>query len=357
MVHFGKLCVVFSVKDVFMFIQAGLPCRWTSDGRRFILENFDVIRFSPQQVYNSAILLCPTSSWLHKHCNIGLSQEIRVVVGPAEWRTCIHSVSYSADSLACRNNTVAAAGHVDGRIDILDAITGIRSAVLSGHTQIVWDVAFSSDCTFLVSGSDDNTIRVWDIQTGGTIKMFYGHGTSVSVSVDDAVLASNSGDKLIYLWDIESEQCHTIEQDAKLVTFSQQILNSSYLCLLIPLFSSGELMEIVLAPQFQVLLLHSPQMVPSLFYAKEKALPSQIQIMGGLWQYSICLRNTIILDNAVFPLMGNSLLLPAVAISSTSGTLLALTLILSRPLLDTKPISPPCSSLPLILSFQHLEMY
>lgn len=220
MVHFGKLCVVFSVKDVFMFIQAGLPCRWTSDGRRFILENFDVIRFSPQQVYNSAILLCPTSSWLHKHCSIGLSQEIRVVVGPAEWRTCIHSVSYSADSLACRNNTVAAAGHVDGRIDILDAITGIRSAVLSGHTQIVWDVAFSSDCTFLVSGSDDNTIRVWDIQTGGTIKMFYGHGTSVSVSVDDAVLASNSGDKLIYLWDIESEQCHTIEQDAKLVTFS-----------------------------------------------------------------------------------------------------------------------------------------
>jgi WD40 repeat protein len=40
--------------------------------------------------------------------------------------------------------------------------TGVEIAVLRGHTSYVWSLAFSPDGTTLVSGSGDNTVRLWD---------------------------------------------------------------------------------------------------------------------------------------------------------------------------------------------------
>ena len=41
--------------------------------------------------------------------------------------------------------------------------------VLQGHTNLVNSVAFSPDGRHLVSGSFDQTIRVWDALTGGQV--------------------------------------------------------------------------------------------------------------------------------------------------------------------------------------------
>ena len=41
--------------------------------------------------------------------------------------------------------------------------------VLQGHTDSVLSVAFSPDGRHIVSGSRDQTIRVWDAQTGGQV--------------------------------------------------------------------------------------------------------------------------------------------------------------------------------------------
>ena len=43
-----------------------------------------------------------------------------------------------------------------------DAVTGIPvGEPLTGHTSFVSSVAFSPDGTRIVSGSDDNTLRLW----------------------------------------------------------------------------------------------------------------------------------------------------------------------------------------------------
>jgi len=67
----------------------------------------------------------------------------------------------------------------------------------------------------LVSGSNDRTIKLWDMQTGGVVKTFQGHTyyvCSVSISPNCTTIASGSGDNTIRLWDIQTGECHCIIQ-------------------------------------------------------------------------------------------------------------------------------------------------
>ena len=105
---------------------------------------------------------------------------------------------------------LAAVGLTHGDIVTLNTTTGTRICILSEHTQWVRALAFSSDGTFLVSGSHDKKVKLWDIQTGGVVKTFWGHTksvASVSISLDQATVASGSPDTTIRLWDTRTGEC------------------------------------------------------------------------------------------------------------------------------------------------------
>ena len=80
--------------------------------------------------------------------------------------------------------------------------------VLVGHTDWVMSVAFSQDGKRIVSGSSDNTIRVWNADTGEVISApFEGHTdwvTSVAFSQDGKRIVSGSKDKTIRVWDADT---------------------------------------------------------------------------------------------------------------------------------------------------------
>ena len=60
-----------------------------------------------------------------------------------------------------------ASGSQDKTIRLWDVATGQpRGAPLTGHQGQVYSVAFSPDGKTLASGSDDKTIRLWDVATG-----------------------------------------------------------------------------------------------------------------------------------------------------------------------------------------------
>jgi WD40 repeat protein len=81
-------------------------------------------------------------------------------------------------------------------------VTMLRA--FGGHTDFVFSVAFSPDGRTLVSGSYDNTVRMWDISNGKSIHTLLDHTDhvwSVAFSPDGNTLASSSSDGSIRLRD------------------------------------------------------------------------------------------------------------------------------------------------------------
>jgi glucose repression regulatory protein TUP1 len=80
---------------------------------------------------------------------------------------------------------------------------------LKGHEQDVYSLDFSRDGTIIVSGSGDQTARVWDMETGkplhvlsvGDASQKEAGVTSVAISPDGRLVAAGSLDRMVHVWD------------------------------------------------------------------------------------------------------------------------------------------------------------
>ncbi|KAG8725209.1 hypothetical protein FRC09_006043 [Ceratobasidium sp. 395] len=168
-------------------------------------------RLSTPHIYVSALTFwpehTPISDHYHQHqgCRITERSTAMRLREPTPTPTTdskgrIHCISCSPDG------AYIVAGSKNGTIRIWDARTGqpVGQPML-GHIDEVCSVAYSPDAACIVSGSFDCTIRIWDAHTSQPVgQPLWGHTfyvASVAYSPDGAYIASGSGDKTIQIWD------------------------------------------------------------------------------------------------------------------------------------------------------------
>jgi hypothetical protein len=94
-------------------------------------------------------------------------------------------------------------GSRDNTARLWDAASGKPIATLAGHTASVTAVAFSPDGTRVLTGSEDNTARLWDAASGKPIATLAGHTswvTAVVFSPDGTRVLTGSRDNTARLW-------------------------------------------------------------------------------------------------------------------------------------------------------------
>jgi WD40 repeat protein len=76
----------------------------------------------------------------------------------------------------------------------------------AGHTGIINAVAFTPDGRLAVSGSDDGSVRVWDLATGQEVTRFTRHVVPVKgvAVLPDGKTAVSAGVETLRVWDIAS---------------------------------------------------------------------------------------------------------------------------------------------------------
>ena len=117
-----------------------------------------------------------------------------------------HSMKVNAVALSFDNRLLASAS-ADNTIRLWDVNSGRELRALLGHRGWVKCISFSPDGRFLASGSNDKKIKVWDVATGSELHSLEGHSQAVEAiafSSDGRLLASGSADNTVKLWDLEA---------------------------------------------------------------------------------------------------------------------------------------------------------
>jgi WD40 repeat protein len=101
-------------------------------------------------------------------------------------------------------------GNNDTTARVWDTATGQHRATLTGHTRWVTDIAISADGTWLATAGHDGTARIWDAATWQCRATLTGHAGglyAVAISPDGTWLATGSQDETVRIWDAATWQC------------------------------------------------------------------------------------------------------------------------------------------------------
>ena len=98
-------------------------------------------------------------------------------------------------------------GSDDFTLKVWDLQTGREVRTLIGHTDKVNAVVITPDGQQVVSGSDDFTLKVWDLPTGRELRTLICHMSwinTVVVTSDGQQVVSGSHDRTLKVWDLET---------------------------------------------------------------------------------------------------------------------------------------------------------
>ncbi|KAH8691808.1 NACHT and WD40 domain protein [Talaromyces proteolyticus] len=186
--------------------------KFLRDAKRFILKNAYIASLAPLQLYCSGVVFLPLRSNIRKMFLESRPKQIHILPQVEDdWSPVLQTLeghSGSVQSVAfSRDGQMVASGSNDNTVKLWDTKTGTELQTLKGHWESVQSVAFSPDGQMVASGSWDDTIKLWDTKTGTELQTLKGHSESVysvAFSRDGQMVASGSWDDTIKLWDTKT---------------------------------------------------------------------------------------------------------------------------------------------------------
>jgi WD40 repeat protein len=132
--------------------------------------------------------------------DIETMKSIATLKGHTGW---VNSVSFSPDG------SKLASGSSDGTIRLWDVETLKSTELLNDHdlSDRVWDIKFNPEGTFVASGNSDKIIKLTSISDSYTSSELKGHSRevlSLSFNGDGTVLGSIAMDDTLRLWNVET---------------------------------------------------------------------------------------------------------------------------------------------------------
>jgi WD40 repeat protein len=184
---------------------------FSPDGNKLATNNGD----STVKIWDVSQLYSKSSSEPSKHLGINITvPRLRTLNGHLGR---VYAIAFLP------NSDRLITGSEDQTIRLWDTHIGDCLNIFEGHSRYIFSVAASSvpfkGKQLIASGSNDQTIRFWDLQTGECLRTLEGHQgwiQAIAFSPDGTILISGSTDKTIKLWDIESGMClRTLEGHTK----------------------------------------------------------------------------------------------------------------------------------------------
>lgn len=122
--------------------------------------------------------------------------------------TCKMTFLGHTDTVRCLqvDGTILISGSYDNTLKIWNLKTGVCINTLRGHTDSVLCLQFDNEK--IVSGSADRTIRIWNFKTGESLKQLEGHTGSITcLHFNSQRIISGSLDFDIKFWNLTTGQC------------------------------------------------------------------------------------------------------------------------------------------------------
>jgi len=127
-------------------------------------------------------------------------------VHPVIMDTINTGTSYGFSTAISPGNDKVAVGCSNGKLKIYNLPGGTISNDINAHPNWVTTVAYSTDGTKIVTGGNDDRVKIWS-NTGKLLYTCTGHSgdiTSVKVTPDNNFVVSSSKDKKIKVWNINT---------------------------------------------------------------------------------------------------------------------------------------------------------
>ena len=201
------------------FLISSYECLCSFDNHSIKIFNLKTLEFSPVEFKGHTQLITEFVSFVNKTYFATSSKDKTIIIWKSTiegWKRVLKGHKKGVLSLVLSDNKLVSGG-ADTLINIWDVQKEICSGTLYGHTGSVLCLNKSENNPYVISASNDNTVRIWDIDNLKCISSYGEDNLNITTVVwvtNDIIAGGNStGGLYLFTWNDDFD-CYEIKEMA-----------------------------------------------------------------------------------------------------------------------------------------------